>query len=121
LVFDSQALKRHDQQAGKGTLPRQQSIKETQQIIEDIMAASEMRKTEATSDIQHHLECCKNGANRYSIIVDIYKELIGGAERDQSRTVAASADAVFVLSASDEWFDISSDNQQDKMLPAWKQ
>jgi len=96
-------------------------MKETQQINEDIMAASEMRKTEAISEVQHLLEFCKNGSNRYSTIVDIYKELIGGAERDQSRTVAASADAVFVLSESDEWFDISSDNQQDKMLPAWKQ
>ncbi|OSX75235.1 hypothetical protein BU14_0245s0017 [Porphyra umbilicalis] len=118
-----QVLKRHEQQSDQGSLNRQQVIAEVKQTIADLEAAHEAHEEEAACAVQHHRRCVADAAQRYGHLSVLFYELYTINETVTERPVNVDDDKqeALVRAASHDWFDVSSDYQQDKSVPVWNE
>ncbi|OSX75738.1 hypothetical protein BU14_0223s0011 [Porphyra umbilicalis] len=100
-----------------------QAIAEVKRTIADLEAAHEAHEDEAACAVQHHRKCVVNAAKRYERLSVLFYQLFPADATDMQQPVDvddAKLEAL-VCAASDDWFDLSSDYQQDKSVPVWNQ
>jgi len=116
-------LKRHEKQSDQGSLDRQQEIAEVKQTIAELEAAHETHEEEAACEVQHHRRCVADAAQRYRHLSVLFHELFTINETVTERPVNVDDDKLeaLVRAASHDWFDVSSDFQQDKSVPVWNE
>ena len=120
LRHSEQSLKRHEQQADKDTMTRQVAISDTKRIIRDLQDALDTHKDEASSAVLYHHDCVDNAVGRYAALSSMFNEMMRlGPESQPLMQMDDAVEERLVAAASEEWFEVSSDYQQDKAVPAW--
>lgn len=117
---ERQALKRQLQQNDQATVGRQDAVRANRAVIADLEGALERHKKEASSALEYHMQCIGGAAKRYEDLASSFLNVVSSWRTVERPSDGPShADEAFIRRASEEWFDISSDYQQDKSVPSW--
>lgn len=115
-----QRKKRHEQQSDQGSITRQEALRDIKIEIDDATNELEQHKQEAESSISNHRRCVDSAFNRFKPTNELFHDMLKICRSDET-DVKEKEDTVrsFCHAASLTMFDLSSDYQQDKSLPAW--
>lgn len=115
-----QSLKRHNQQSDQASMQRQDAIREVKTAIEHMEEALMGHKNEASVAMDFHKQTVAGAAERYEVLVNMFDRVmcVTPREGDQADGVMDVTND-FISRASKDWFEVSSDYQQDKSVPAW--
>lgn len=115
LRADRQSLKRHEQQSDR-TLDRLAAIKELEISVSEHEAALKLHRDIAGKASKFHKDCVDTAYSNHQETLSSWNDLMAlGSDASDSDIEA------FVLASGDGWFDMSSDYQQDKSFPSWRQ
>eukprot|EP00170_Pyropia_yezoensis_P001602 contig_6943_g1606 len=116
---ETQVLKRHLQQNDQATMDGHEAVQATRLVVTDLEGALKRHKNEAGRAIAYHKRCITGAAKRYAELVAMLEEVVSNVtavEKPSERHLALTDD--LISKASKQWFDVSSDYQQDTAVPS---
>jgi hypothetical protein len=96
-------------------LRRLNAITEYERIAFDLGNELDRHVTEASAALRHHKGFVRSASDSYTNFCQQYDYLL------QNGPSSVSAFSKFVAAAARSWFEVSSDFQRDKTVPAWNQ
>ena len=85
-------------------------------------AALEDHKAEAARALAYHRNCLSGAAARYADLSTRFGQILAISSETRPPTMTDDATTKeFIEDASNSWFDVSSDYQQDKVVPSWNE
>lgn len=109
-----QSLKRHKQQADQGTLSRISAIVAVEQQRKDAAAELDRHRKESSAAMEMYKARVQKAPADYSALCQKYTAFMELGQSATTADIEAMADAACSLR-----FDVISDYQQDKHIPAW--
>ena len=118
-----QCLKRHLQQPDQATMERIDAVSGVRRIIYDLETALDGHKAEANRDISYHKTCVSGATQRYERLATQFQSVLDnmGAMDMCTQSPLCKEEEELCLSSSMEWHVVSSDHQQDKLVPSWNE
>lgn len=115
MASDRQSLKRHEQQSDRG-IDRMMTIKDVKMSLADHENAMRRHSEEAGGASKFHKDCVSTAFNSYTSVSAQWESLM---EKGSSATEDEFTQ--FCNDSSSLWLDVSTDYQQDKSIPSWRE
>lgn len=116
----NQTLKRHKQQDDQGSSQRQEVMSQVRLTTSQLEDALRRHKSEASCAITYHKDAVTGVEQRYDDLAKRFATVMRSVPVDeQPSDMDRSAQEDLIRHASEEWFETSSDYQQDKSVPSW--
>eukprot|EP00170_Pyropia_yezoensis_P005454 contig_22133_g5468 len=103
-------------------MQRQNGIREGKTDILHLEEALQEHKDEASVALRFHKQALSNAAAKYEALVNMFNVVMSTTPQDVEGTDLQQHDMDNLVSlASKDWFEVSSDYQEDKSVPSWNQ
>lgn len=122
LQSERQALKRQQRQRHQGSLTCHNAIQRIRMVTADLEAVLNRHRKAASGAIEYLKKSIEGAATRYKDLATIFADVTKNDPIDDPQEdlhLTATEDTI--RKAIEEWYEMSSDCQQNKSVPSWNQ